>query len=86
LAVTAGAVNRPVCEMDAPVEADQVKVCGAPAGATVAVHWLVPADGTGVAQVTVTEVTAGGDGASTVTVNDPDTVGAAALVAVTITV
>ena len=80
-----GAVNRPVCEMDAPAEADQVKVCGAPVGATVAVHWLVPPDGIGVAQVTVTEATGGGGVASTVTVNDPDTVGAAALVAVTIT-
>jgi len=72
--------------MDAPVEADQVRVCGAAAGATVAVHWLVPPDGIGVAQVTVTDVTVGGGGASIVTVNDPETVGAAALVAVTITV
>jgi hypothetical protein len=72
--------------MEAPVEADQVRVCGAPAGVTVAVHWLVPPDGIGVAQVTVTDATGGGGDASTVTVNDPETVGAVALVAVTITV
>jgi len=81
-----GAVNRPVCEMAAPVDTDQVTPCGAAAGATIAVHWLVPPDGIGVGQVAVTDATVGGGGASTVTGNDPDTVGAVVLVAATITI
>jgi hypothetical protein len=72
--------------MDAPVDADQVTPCGAPTGATIAEHWLVPPDRTGVEQVTVTEAATGGGGASTVTINDPEIVGAVALVAVTVRV
>jgi len=68
-----GAVNKPVCEIDAPADTDQVTPCGAAAGATVAEHWLVAPDDIGVAQVTVTEVTAGGGGGVMLTITAPDT-------------
>jgi hypothetical protein len=68
-----GAVNKPVCEIDAPGDTDQVTPCGAAAGATLAEHWLVPPDEIGVAQVTVTEVTAGGSGGVMLTITAPCT-------------
>jgi hypothetical protein len=60
--VTVGAVNRPVCAMEPP-EADQLRVCGAPAGETVPEHWLVAPEFTGETQLTLTESTAGGGAA-----------------------
>jgi hypothetical protein len=73
LAVTVGAVNKPVCEIDAPADTDQVTPCGAAAGATLAEHWLVAPDEIGVAQVTVTEVTSGRDGGVMLTITAPCT-------------
>ena len=78
-----GAVNKPVCEIDAPADTDQVTTCGAPAGATLAEHWLVAPDEIGVAQVTVTEVTAGGAGGVMLTITAPRTE-PSTLVAVTV--
>jgi hypothetical protein len=78
-----GAVNKPVCEIDAPGDTDQVTPCGAAAGATLAEHWLVPPDEIGVAQVTVTEVTAGGSGGVMLTITAPCTE-PSTLVAVTV--
>ena len=79
-----GAVNKPACEIDAPGDTDQVTPCGAAAGATLAEHWLVPPDEIGVAQVTVTEVTAGGGGGVMLTITAPCTE-PSTLVAVTVT-
>lgn len=79
-----GAVNKPVCEIDAPADTDQVTLCGAAGGATLAKHWLVAADEIGVGQVTVTEVTAGGGGGVMLTITAPGTE-LSTLVAVTVT-
>ena len=79
-----GAVNKPVCEIDAPADTDQVTPCDAAAGVTLAEHWLVAADEIGVAQVTVTEVTAGGGVGVMLTIADPCTE-PSTLVAVTVT-
>jgi hypothetical protein len=81
--VTVGAVNRPVCVI-VPDEAAHETLCAAPAGDTLAEHWLVSPEATGLTQLTVTDVTAGGGGGTTLTLAVPSTE-SSTLVAVNVT-